>query len=1075
MRQIGDHELLGELGRGGMGIVYKARHRKLNRLVALKMLPAGLQADRTTAAMFCKEAEAMASLDHPNIVKIFEIGEVEGDPFISMEYIGGGSLARELSGNPQPPDRSARMVLTLARAVQAAHEAGIVHRDLKPANVLLVDPDTPRITDFGLAKLTRDASRLSLSGEIKGTPCYMAPEQARGLSREIGPRADVYALGAILYEMLTGRPPFKGSTIGETLRQVIEQEPVPPARLRPRLPRDLETICLKCLSKDQNRRYSRAEDLAEDLRRFLDREPILARRVGPGVRALKWMRRRPAYAALAVASTVALFSLLMVYASHVRYQHQQLRRKAEIQEAVLKGEAAWSDRRWEEAKSWYSAALAMMGPSPESRPLGEEVTARLIRVERLLAEKAEQSEQDRRSREALRQLEEFSELHDEALYRTFAFTEGRDAPDGSLEELIARALGLYGLTVESGGLAASELDALGPEERGRVRTQCYELLLILADRRFRVGHPPRGGPPDSPQAEEALRTLDAAQSLGLSTRSFHRRRAEYLEAIGDLDEARDERSRAESLEPTAAIDYFLLGIEGEVWERDPEGAIALLGQAIRLDPEHFWAHYGLAASFIKLRRWDAAEAHLNFCLSQRPGFAWLYLLRSVSHYGRGDLPAAEADLGEAATLIADGPPQGGKPDELTRYNLLLTRGTLRIDQGRYEEAKSDLQEAIRLRPEGYPAFVNLCSLLEKLGDLDGALRQIDRAIALEPGQPILYRRRSHLRRSGGDLDGALADLERTLRLLPPDASSVEVADDWLTVGRIQQERGDLSAALEAIDRALSLAPDRAEAHRLRAVLLVKLVGSEAEDSSGRYREAIESLDEVVRGGAADAEIFKVRGLLRSKLGDAEGAIADYTIALEMAPDARTLVARGWLFVETKAVRLAVGDFDRAAGLDPDEPEALVGRGFATLLSALEATSPPDEEKVPDSRRLVELAVRDAVADAEKALALGPAGPRLDYNAVRILALAVQALGEQYRAEGNPSLARMRQFVAARDAYTKRAALYLDRAIRSMPSDRRASFREMIEADPLLEPILGLPGSIRRPPAPSNPPPAPPRT
>jgi hypothetical protein len=289
------YEVLEELGRGGMGVVYKARQVALNRVVALKMILAGAHAGPADSARFKTEAEAVARLQHPHIVQIFEVGEHDGHPYFALEFLGGG-LDRQLAGTPRPPREAARLVELLARAVHAAHAKGVVHRDLKPANVLLAADGTPKLTDFGLAKRLDEAGQTA-SGAVLGTPSYMAPEQAGGQGNAVGPAADVYALGAILYECLTGRPPFQAATVLETLEQVRTQEPVAPTRLQPKTPRDLETVCLRCLEKKPGRRYATAEELAEDLRQFRGGEPVRARPVTALERGWKWARRKPALAA----------------------------------------------------------------------------------------------------------------------------------------------------------------------------------------------------------------------------------------------------------------------------------------------------------------------------------------------------------------------------------------------------------------------------------------------------------------------------------------------------------------------------------------------------------------------------------------------------------------------------------------------------------------------------------------------------------------------------------------------------------------------------------------------------------
>ena len=269
---IPGYEILGELGRGGMGVVYKARHVRLKRLVAIKMILGGAQASAEQLARFQSEAEAVARLQHPNIVQVYEIGEHEGLSYFSLEFVDGGNLTTHFHGTPQAPREAARMVETLARAIHAAHRRGIVHRDLKPANVLLNSEGVPKITDFGLAKQLDGEGGQTQSGTILGTPNYMAPEQAQGKSKVIGPAADIYALGAILYDLLTGRPPFQAASVWETITQVVSAEPTPPSRLQTQVPAALETICLRCLQKDPQKRYDTAEALADDLRRFQDEQ-----------------------------------------------------------------------------------------------------------------------------------------------------------------------------------------------------------------------------------------------------------------------------------------------------------------------------------------------------------------------------------------------------------------------------------------------------------------------------------------------------------------------------------------------------------------------------------------------------------------------------------------------------------------------------------------------------------------------------------------------------------------------------------------------------------------------------------
>jgi tetratricopeptide (TPR) repeat protein len=362
--RIPGYEVKALLGRGGMGIVYKARHLRLNRFVALKMLIAGAYAGPHERARFQREAEAVACLRHTNIVQVYDVGDHQGCPYFTMELVQGGSLAQALAGTPQPARQAAALLATLAEAMQVSHQAGIVHRDLKPANILLTADGTPKIADFGLARHFDGEPALTLSGARMGTPSYMAPEQVIGKAGTIGPSADIYALGALLYEMLTGRPPFRGETASETERQVIAEEPVPPARLNPKAPRDLETICLKCLHKDPHRRYADAGALVEDLRRFMDGRPIQARRISLFQRAWRWCRRNPSGAALAV-TVPALVGLFVGGALWVQRQQLERRLEAElrqerarlaIEEALGHQEDLRQRGLWEDAKVMLARA-----------------------------------------------------------------------------------------------------------------------------------------------------------------------------------------------------------------------------------------------------------------------------------------------------------------------------------------------------------------------------------------------------------------------------------------------------------------------------------------------------------------------------------------------------------------------------------------------------------------------------------------------------------------------------------------------------------------------------------------------
>src|SRR5262245_45256270 len=310
MGDLGDYELLEEVGRGGQGVVFRARQKSLNRTVALKVISLGQWASEAHVKRFRREAEAAASLDHPFIVPIHEVGERDGQCYFSMKFIEGGQLDEVVTREPMPIRGAVELIAKVARTVHYAHEHGILHRDIKPGNILLDKNGEPHLTDFGLARLVEAESTVTGTKEVLGTPSYMAPEQAAGETAKLGKATDVYGLGAVLYQLLTGQPPFAGGTTYETIRLLRDTEPRQPRLLNPRVDRDLSTICLKCLEKDPKRRYASALTLAEDLERWLKHEPILARHTGIFTRGTKWVRRNPAMAALitlslAVAITIA--------------------------------------------------------------------------------------------------------------------------------------------------------------------------------------------------------------------------------------------------------------------------------------------------------------------------------------------------------------------------------------------------------------------------------------------------------------------------------------------------------------------------------------------------------------------------------------------------------------------------------------------------------------------------------------------------------------------------------------------------------------------------------------------------
>ena len=565
-------------------------------------------------------------------------------PFVALELLEGGSLADRLAGDPQPGRQAAELMVTLAGAVRVAHEAGIIHRDLKPANVLYSSDGVPKITDFGLAKRVDSDDDQTQSGQVMGSPSYMAPEQARGHSRDVGPAADVYSLGAILYEMLTGRPPFKGATPMETVRQVIDDDPVTPSRLVPRVPRDLETICLKCLHKDPARRYATARGLADDLERYLDGKPIAGRRTPAWERAAKWARRRPVAAAAWVA---ALLVLVAPVVAHERHKRALLERSRTITACLADGSglereavAAVLPRELEDAEvqiSVFRPRLEGLMDDPRIKELHGRLAAKLAA---LGSERSEvpvaagrAGTADGPSAPAAGQ--EFRERWKRAIFHDTSFT-GLDLPDNRDATRLAAvvALDVYAAPGSGDSWTLGPLPpSLSAAEQAEVAEGCYELLLILAE--------------SGTTAEQGLRRLDQAARLRPSpTRAYHSRRAACLERSGDRPAADRERLAAERRAVSTAFDHYLAGQE-RYRRHDPIAALRHFDSALRIQPDHFWAQCLSAICWHQLRQPQAARAGFTACLKREPEFAWLYLLRG---FASGLGPEGASPAGVAAPI-----------------------------------------------------------------------------------------------------------------------------------------------------------------------------------------------------------------------------------------------------------------------------------------------------------------------------------------------------------------------------------------------------------------------------------------
>jgi tetratricopeptide (TPR) repeat protein len=860
-RTVAGCEVLGVLGRGGMGVVYRVRQPGLNRDIALKMIQAGADASSTATTRFHTEAEAVARLQHPNIVQVFQVAEHDGLPCLLLEYVPGGTLARELDGTPWPVRRAVETAEMLARAMDYAHARGVVHRDLKPGNVLLAADGTPKVADFGLAKLVQGGGEaITRTGDVLGTATYMAPEQAGGPG-PVGPTADVYALGVILYEMFTGRPPFRAETPQETLRQVVTAEPVPPSRLRPGLSRDPETICLKCLEKRPTRRYASAGALSDDLRRFLDGRPIQARRVGPVGRLARWAGRRPAVAGLTAALamlTVAAAIGLVLSARNDRGLRLKAEENLDMARQVVDemytqvaadvegrpGMDAYQRRLLERALRFYRTFALRQSGRPEVRHEAGEAGLRVGDITLKLGRVGEAEAAYRGALEILEKLA--SEDPAEPRYRAtlagglnragrLAGTTSRTA---QAEAMLRRAVAIFEPMVAESQRIAAYRDGLvrAHIDLGTVLLQAGRLA--EAEQEFRKAR----GHAEFLVREEPLVSRHHA-GLGSSYANLGRIAADtgrWDEARADLLRAVAEYERQVADEPARAESRF-----------DLAGALSNL------------AHVGSETRRLDEARaaYRRAEAIVAGLLDEHPdvspyrkGLARLRLNLGEVHRRAGRLGEAAAALQEAVPLwerlVADEP-------EVTenRANLALCLndlGLAYVSSGRLDDAEAAYLRAVPLRerlaadhPEqieltiqlggSYGNLGQICSARQEyraaLDWLDRSWHVLEGVLRDEPRHALarLYLRNAHGHRATalgalGRHAEALADWDRSLGLQEGQARDATVPLSHAGRAEALEALGRYAEAVVAWDRALELAsgPAREDFLASRAVTLARM-------------------------------------------------------------------------------------------------------------------------------------------------------------------------------------------------------------------------------------------------------------
>lgn len=804
--QIPGHFVEAVIGRGGMGVVYRARHAKLGRTVAVKMVLMGPYAPAKDLQSLLREAEAVATLPHPNIVQVFEVGELEGLPYFTMEYVEGGTLASKLSGTPQAAIASATLTAILADAVQAAHHRGIVHRDLKPTNILLTAEGTPKIVDFSVARNLAADRTLTLGGARMGTPSYMAPEQATGNAGAFSPTVDIYALGAVLYEMLTGRPPFRADTPSETQRQVINESPVPPSRLNMRIPRDLDTICLKCLSKEPARRYSSAAALARDLRRFIAGEPIEARPVGRIERLARWSRRHPTETAL----LVAVFALVAVAC------YAGAREWASIVEQNARA-ARWEDRLSTiielQRAGRFDEVRAILGRVPEAvstqmRASIERAHADLDLVERLDAIRHGRDrfkiggglDYEQPARQYLSVFGQSIGTFDES--PRIVADRHRDSP---VRDAIVAGLDDWAvcMTAEHRAWVLELARALDPDPwrdavRSAERWADVDYLAKLA-------------------TDPAVESQPVTILVGMATR--WRRLGGNPTGFLLLAQRRH---------PSDFWINFELG--HLFFDSSPETAIGYLRAALAVRPKSGAAQFNIGSAFLKIGQFDHARHHFERALADDPGHTWarrhLAQLQTLSgQYEQAianfqavlDLHPADSDarLGLSGAYIRAGrasewhqrwkhdlntqPLDADRMDGYAELSLFLGHSD------EYERACAELirQSQSLTDPRACERVGRACLLAQTdEHHLREATRLIDRALASDATKTPDWAR-PHFLFAKALAEYRAENMDSAANLLATDAGTVLGPAPRLLLAMIEHRRGNHAAAQHALDAALA--------------------------------------------------------------------------------------------------------------------------------------------------------------------------------------------------------------------------------------------------------------------------------
>jgi tetratricopeptide (TPR) repeat protein len=958
---LGRFQIRRELGRGSFGIVYLAYDPRLDLDVALKVPHASALADPQLRERFQREARAAAGLEHPQVVRVYEAREVGPVCYIASAYCPGLTLAQWLKqrNQPVPVQQAAALVAMLADGVYHAHTRGVVHRDLKPANILLasggcqppgegcqppganepgeVHPPlaefSPRIADFGLAKVPLKEGEASPTQNraIVGTFEYMAPEQAAGKSKEVGPAADTYALGVILYELLTGRPPFRGETWQDTLEQVRCQEPTAPGRLRRKLSRDLETICLKCLEKEPKKRYASAQALADDLRRFLAGEPVQARPTPAWVRGLKWAKRRPALAALLVVSAVALLALGGVGGVWAWWQERterlQAERRADSERAKLAVEAALAQaERLQRQALWVEAEEALDKVAALAEAAGLRQDLEQARANLKLVKKLD----DIRFRGATRVEGHFRQYdHAGAAVAYAAAFQEHGLDIGAHNNEVALAKRIASSPVKDHLVAALDAWVLFAWFAGKTK-ECERLLAIA-----------RRADPD--RWRDQFRDLKTWGKRG------------QLECLAA-------RPEIERWSPA------LLKALGVMLRRLGGDGVGLLQRAQQRYPEDFWLNFDLANALQDPTQRDQKVGYIRAALAVRPRSAPAYYNLGHALYARRDLAGAIAAYNKAIAL---------DPKDAGAHNNL---GLALKAKGDAKGAIAAYKKAIDVYPKDAGAYFNLGNVRKAGGDLDGALTAYKMAIKFAPRFAWAHMNRGVALKAKGDLHGAIAAYKKAITIDPKDANA------HANLGEALRDKKDLDGAIDEYEKAIALDPTNAFTHNNFGNILKE---------KGQFDKAIAEYNKAIALDPKYAPAHSNLGNSLADKGDLAGAIASHNKAIALDPKYAPAQAHynlGKALHAKRDLEGAIAAYQKAIAIDPKLVQAHLELGVALVdkrrldeaIAAFEQAIKLDHNYAPAHSNLGNALyakgdLAGAIASHRKAIALAPKLAQAHYN------------------------------------------------------------------------------------------------